>query len=139
MADATCTVSNYWKYAVLEWIRYHTYKAVLMKPGFTFDKDNHKLYSDITAYEVAAGYGYITGGIDMVASSAVQDDINDMGILSFDNVTFIPSGADVSLCGVIIVDVSGGNVIFGFASAGGTVVASDGIGYVMRNIKARMI
>jgi hypothetical protein len=137
MADAICTISNYWKYYLLTLISGHTFKAVLMQPGFTFNKDAHMHYADISPHEISGLYGYTTGGIVLNNPSAAQDDINDRGTISFDDLTFIPSGADVSLCGAIIKDFTT-DVIIAFASAGGTVTAIDGVGYMMRNIQGRI-
>ena len=137
MAEAICTISNYWKYYLLNLIVGHTFKAVMMQPGFTFNRDSHKVYADISAHEIAAVSGYIVGGIELINPVVAQDDVNDRGTLSFDNLTFIPVDADVSLSGTIILD-STVDVILAFASANGTVTAIDGIGYMMRNIQGRI-
>jgi hypothetical protein len=137
MAEAIGIISNYWKYYLLSLIEGHTFKAILMQPGFAFNRNSHKVYADISPFEIAAVSGYIYGGIELTNPVVVQDDINDRGTLSFDNLPFVPSGADVSLSGTIVLD-STADVILVFASTGGTVVAIDGIGYILRNIQGRI-
>jgi len=126
-------LSNYFPYKLLSLITGKTFKAVLMASGFTFNRATHKLYADISGSELPTAYGYTAGGIVLSGAAAAQDDVNMKGTLTFNNVTFIPSGGNVTFCGAILYN-STDNIVCGFADAGGNVTAIDGVGYVISNL-----
>ena len=47
-------------------------KMALLTSSYTPDQENHKLYSDVSAWEVANGNGYTTGGATL-ANKAVTE------------------------------------------------------------------
>lgn len=133
MSTPTAELGNYFAYKLINLLVGKTFKAILMQSGYTWNKATHKVYADISASELAGGSGYTTGGLALSGNTTAQDDVNDKGTLTFNDLTILPSGADLTFCGALIYN-STDNIICGFANAGGDVVAVDGVGYVLRNI-----
>lgn len=102
------TLSNHFKYQLLKKaidMDNDTFKLCLMASGFTFDKDAHATWADVSASELAAGNGYAAGGATLANSTVTEDDTNDKGSVAFDNVTFMASGGSIGPTpGAIIYD-----------------------------------
>lgn len=82
-----------------------TFKCCLMDTGFTFDKDTHHYYSDISASEIANGNGYTTGGVTMAGVSVTEDDTNDYTTVAWStNPAWTASGGSISAIGAIVYD-----------------------------------
>jgi hypothetical protein len=47
-------------------------KAALLTASYTPDKENHKLWSDVSASEIAAGNGYTAGGYTLVNKAVTE-------------------------------------------------------------------
>jgi len=63
-------------------------KAVLLDPAFVFYKNLHGTLADITANQLATGYGY-TQNSDTIANQAVaEDNVVDAAVLTADTVTW---------------------------------------------------
>jgi hypothetical protein len=120
------TVSNNFKYQLLNLLVAKTFKFYLMMPGFTFDQDAQKVYADIATNEIATAGGYTHGtGITLSGIAVAEDDANNQGIITWGNVSFTPTGASLSICGAVLVNTTD-DIIVGFEDAGGTVVIADG-------------
>ena len=125
--------SNYWKYSKLNLFVGDTHKLCIMQPGFTFSKSTVSTYASISGSECGTAYGYTAGGITLSGISVSQDNTNNRGKMTWSNVTFTPSGGNISFCGACIVNTTK-NIVLNFLDAAGTVVATDGLPYVINNI-----
>lgn len=92
----TETMSNTIKRMLLEQVSGDSFKMSLMDGSFSFNKDTHATYADISGNELAAGSGYTGSGEQMTVSGEVlEDDENDRALLEFLDVTFsVTSGED---------------------------------------------
>ena len=76
-----------------------------MQSGFTFDKDNHEEYSDVSGQELAAGNGYSAGGNTLAGVSVVEDDADDRCEITWNNTTWVATTGPIGpTCGAIIID-----------------------------------
>lgn len=138
MASAASNKCKYllWK-KVIDGVN-DTFKIALMNTDFSFDKDNHHSYSDVSANEVASGSGYTTGGNTLTGNTVTENDTQDAGILSFNNTTWTMSGADLETVGAIIYDDTlsspTADPIIAFIDFGGTLVTYDGGTFTIANI-----
>jgi hypothetical protein len=82
-----------------------TFKIILMQSGFTFDKDAHHGYADVSASELAAGNGYTTGGNTLSGVSVTENDTTDLTEITWNNSSWTASlGAIGPTPGAIIYD-----------------------------------
>ena len=80
------------------------HKIALMVPAFSFNKDTHGTWADVSASEIAAGNGYTAGGASLTISGEVlQDDVLDKGVLNFNPIRWDATGGDIAECGSAIV------------------------------------
>jgi len=106
----------------------NTFKLLLMATGFTFDKDNHEEWADVSASEHATGNGYTTGGNTLAGVAVTQDDTEDRVEITWNDTYWIASGADIAASpGAIIIDDTVANdPIVGYINFGGEQVIPDG-------------
>jgi hypothetical protein len=134
---ATNTVSNYWKYKMLNNYVAKVFAVLLMQPGFVFDKDAHLDYADISASECTTANGYTKGtGLVLTISAVSQDNTNDRGKIAFSNVSFTPTPGNISLGGALIWDVTD-DIIVGYEDADGTITINADQPYVFTNLEIR--
>jgi hypothetical protein len=82
-----------------------SFKIILMQSGFTFDKDAHHGYADVSASELAAGNGYTTGGNTLSGVAVTENDTTDLTEITWNNVSWTASlGAIGPTPGAIIYD-----------------------------------
>lgn len=112
----TITLSNHWKYQLgkkMVDVSADTFKIILMNDSFAFDKDAHATLADVIASpsaELATGYGYTQQDKALSGGTWAEDDTNDKGIRTFDNVTWTASGGDIGPTGsAIIYDETSGS------------------------------
>ena len=110
---AVKTVSNRFKYSILSAISGHTIKAILMASGFTFDKDTHHVYSDVSASELTTANGYTAGGATLTGITVTEDDANDRATFTANDVTWTASGTGLTARACIFYDTSNSNTIIG--------------------------
>lgn len=105
-----------------------TFKIMLMAAGFTFNPATHDLLADVSASEVAAGYGYTTGGNTLAGVTVTQDDVNNRALVTWNNTSWTASGGDVGpVCGAIIYDDTlASDPIVGFIDFEGEYTEADG-------------
>lgn len=104
------------------------FKIMLMGSGFTFDPDTHDELADVSADELAAGYGYTTGGNTLSGVSVDIDTVNDRVNVTWNNTSWTASGGDVGpVCGAIIYDDTvTDDPIVGFIDFEGEYTEADG-------------
>lgn len=112
-----------------------TFKILLMKSGFVFDKDTHQDYADVIASEVANGLGYTTGGVTLTGAIVSVDTALNVAKLLWDNPVWTASGGPLVASGAIIYDdstlVGSGDdytdAVISYIDFGGDVTITDGL------------
>jgi hypothetical protein len=139
---ATSTVANKIKYLmVTKGIDFSsdTFKCCLMASGFVFDKDVHHYYADVSAYEVADGNGYTTGGATMTGVSVTEDDDNDYTNVAWSDPTWTASSGNISAIGAIVYDDTASyDPIVGYIDFGETATTVDGRVFTITAVKFRV-
>lgn len=64
-----------------------TIYAALFPSTFSFDKDAHDTWADVSASEIT-GTNYPTGGTELLNKAVTHDDASDKGIWDADDVTY---------------------------------------------------
>ena len=118
----------------------NTFKAIAMKEGFVFNRTTHDLYSDVSSYEQATGFGYTVGGVTLSGVSIAQNDTDNRADITWNNITWTASGGDVGpLAGVIILNDSLTNdPVVGYIDFGGAYTVADGGTATVANVKVRI-
>ena len=112
-----------------------TFKIILMDTGFTYNKDTHATYADVSASELATGNGYTQNTKTLANPVVTEDDTNDRASVTWDDVVWTASGGSIGPTpGAIIFDDStSDDTILGFidfttdqtATSGGTFTIPD--------------
>ena len=119
-----------------------TFKVILMKSGFVFNKDTHHCYADVIASEVANGLGYTTGGATLANVAIAANDTLDRSELTWDDVQWDAVGGALVTSGAIIYDdttATGSghdytDAIVSYKDAGGDITAPDGNPLILQDI-----
>lgn len=119
-----------------------TFKIILMAINFTFDKDDHNAYSDVSAFELPTGNGYTSGGQGLTGVDVNTDDVEDRAEVTWDNATWTASGGSLSVVGAIIFDDSTAegsgddytDAIVAFIDANGVQTVADGAALTVSNL-----
>ncbi len=91
------TVSNHFKYQQgLGLINLSTdsFKIILMNSAFTFDRDAHATLADVTASQLATLNGYTQDNKELDNQAWAEDDTNDKGLFTCDDVTWTATADD---------------------------------------------
>lgn len=111
------------------------FKAKLMAPAFTFDKDAHGTVGDLPANEITAAgsYAELTLTVDTAWN---QDNVNDKAYIDWADATWTASGAAFDdFASVIVYDAThASDVIVGCIDLGETVSLTDGNTFELQNI-----
>ena len=108
-----------------------SFKIILMNTGFVFNKDTHHAYANISAYELATGYGYTQNTKTLTGVSLNEDDSDDRCEITWDNPSWTASGGDIGPTpGAIIFDDTVtspvADPIVGYIDFGGDQTQVDG-------------
>ena len=136
----TITNSNHAKYQIgLKKIDFEndTFKMILMKPTFIFDKDTHATLSNVTKDQIATGNGYTQNSITLTNPSASEDDTNDRFIITWNNVTVTASGGAIEDFSSVIVydDTTADDTIIYHAALGTTVSLTAGLSFIANSLQ----
>lgn len=136
----TITNSNHAKYQIgLGKIDFKndTFKMILMKPTFIFNKDAHATLADVTANQIATGNGYTQNSITLANASASEDDTNDRFVVTWDNITVTASGGAIEDFSSVIVydDTTTDDTIIYHAALGTTVTLTDGLSFIANSLQ----
>lgn len=138
--------SNKCKYLLLKKVidfSADSFKIILMQSGFSFDKDTHEGYANVSASEVANGNGYTTGGAVLAGVSVTEDDTADLGKVTWTNPSWTASGGDITASGAIIYDdtVSSptADPIIGYIDFGGDITQANGGTFTIANPMVRIL
>jgi len=133
----TVTASNHWKYQLGKKqvdISADTFKIILMNDSFAFDKDAHATLADVTASpsaELATGYGYTRQNKELSGGSWAEDDSEDKGLRTFDNVSWTASGGSIGPTGSAVVydDTTSDKTVVGCIDYGTDYTVPDGASF----------
>ncbi len=112
-----------------------SFKVVLMNTGFTFDKDTHATYANVSASELATEYGYTQNTKTLQASTVTEDDTNDRASVTFaddgtysKDVGWTASGGSIgpSPGAIIFDDTSSDDTVVGYIDFSSDQTATDG-------------
>jgi len=114
-----------------------TFKIILMQEGFVFNPDAHDLYANVSASEVANGFGYTTGGNTLAGVAVTQNDTDDRVYVTWNNTSWTAAAGDIGpACGAIIYDDTvADDPIVGFIDFLGSYTEPDGGIATIANIK----
>lgn len=119
------------------------FKIILMATGFTFNKDTHHGYADVSASELANGNGYSTGGNTLAGVAVTEDDTDNRTEVTWDNTSWTASGGAIGPSpGAIIYDDTPtspqADPIIGYIDFGGDQTQADGGVASIANIEVRI-
>jgi hypothetical protein len=109
----------------------HTFKIILMASGYSFNIDTAHGYADVSASELAAGYGYTAGGATLSGVTVTENDTTNLCEVTWANPTWTASGGSIGPSpGAIIYDDSAtspqADTIIGYIDFGGDVTQATG-------------
>ena len=82
-----------------------SFKIILMASGFAFDRDTHHGYADVSASELATGYGYIQNTKTLAGVVVTEDDVDNRTEITWNDVTWTAVGGAIGPTpGAIIFD-----------------------------------
>lgn len=116
------------------------FKIILMDTGFSFNKDTHETYTDVSGSELASGNGYTTGGNTLAGVSVTEDDTDDRTEITWNNTSWTASGGNIGPTpGAIIYDnTEATKTIVGYIDFGGEQTQADGGTATISNIEVRI-
>jgi len=105
-----------------------SFKIILMQSGFTFNKDTHHQYSDVSASELGTGNGYTQNTKTLAGVSVTEDDTDDRTEVTWSNVTWTASGGAIGPTpgAIIFDDTHADDAIVGYIDFGGDQTQADG-------------
>ena len=117
-----------------------TFKIILMQSGFTFNKDRHETYADVSASELGTGNGYTQNTKTLAGVSVTEDDTDDRCEVTWSNVTWTASGGAIGPTpgAIIFDDTDGSDSIVGYIDFGGDQMQADGGVATISNIELRI-
>jgi hypothetical protein len=108
-----------------------SFKIILMASGFVFNADTHHGYADVSASELATGYGYTRNTKTLSGVAVTEDDTDNRCEVTWSNVTWTASGGAIGPTpGAIIFDdtvtTPTADPIIGYIDFGGEQTQADG-------------
>ena len=135
--------SNHFKYMLVKGdidFDTDTVKCALMASGFTFDKDAHATWADVSANELAEGNGYTSGGNTLTLSSITEDDTNEWAEVAYDDTEWTASGGSIGPTpgAILYDDTTADDTIIGYIDFGGDQTVQDGQKLIIKDIRIRI-
>ncbi len=130
----TSTLSNHFKAELFEGnidLDGDTLKAALLSGEFTFDKDTHATWADVSAYETVGG-SYAEQTVDGVAIA--EDDTNDRARFTCNDLRWNATGELRSNALILYDDTSGDDTVIGCVEFGTSVTTGDGSSITIESI-----
>lgn len=124
-------LSNHFKYQLAtKKVDFSTdsFKVILMASGFTFNKDTHATYADVSASELATANGYTVNTKTLSGITVTEDDTNDRASAVWANVVWTASGGSIgpSPGAIIFDDTTTDDTVVGYIDFGGNQTATNG-------------
>jgi hypothetical protein len=136
----TVTIPNHLKYLlVYAYLNGATVDIILMDTGFVFDQDNHALYADVSASELATGNGYTAGGVALTGIAFSEDDADDRAEVTWSNKSWTASGGSIgpSPGAMLFVDSETDDPILQYIDFDGDKTEPDGGTFTVGDIELR--
>ena len=135
--------SNHFKYQLAKGeidLDVDTVKICLMATAFSFDKDAHAVWGDVSASELATGNGYTQDTKTLANVVITEDDTNDRVNVTWDNAVWTASGGSIGPTpgAILYDDSSADDTIIGFLDFTTERTAADGGTFTVSNIIFRI-
>lgn len=120
-----------------------TFKIALMQTGFTFNKDTHHGYADVSASELSTANGYTAGGATLGGVAVTEDNIDDRTEITWSNAIWTAYNGPIGPTpGAIIYDdtvaAPTAKPIVCYIDFGGDQTQADGGTATISNIEVRI-
>jgi len=117
-----------------------SFKIILMDSGFTFNKDTHHGYADVSGSELGTGNGYTQNTKVLANVSVTEDDTDDRTEITWDNASWVASGGPIgpSPGAIIFDDTDASDSIVGYIDFGAEYTQADGGTATITNIEVRI-
>ena len=102
----TLTQSNHYKYQLSKKkidLSADTLIMILMNNTFAFDKDAHATLANIAADQLATSNGYTRNAKELANKVLAEDDVNDKGKMTCDDVSWTASGGSFGPTGAAVI------------------------------------
>ena len=111
-----------------------------MVSGFTFNKDTHHGYADVSASELPTGNGYTANTKTLAGVVVTEDDTDDRTEVTWSSVTWTASGGDIGPTpgAIIFDDTEAGDSIVGYIDFAGNQTQSNGGIATIANVEFRI-
>ena len=113
-----------------------SFKIILMNNSFTFDKDTHATYANVSASELATANGYTVNTKTLAGVAISEDDTNDRAAVTWSNVSWTASGGSIgpSNGAIIFDDTTVDDSVVGYIDFGAAQTATDGGNFNIINV-----
>lgn len=117
-----------------------SFKIILMASGFTFNRDTHATYADVSASELATNFGYTQNTKTLGTATLSEDDTNDRLSVTWANAVWTASGGSIgpSPGAIIYDDTTTENTVVGYIDFGSDQTATSGGTFTVPNIEFRL-
>ena len=137
--DVVLTLSNHYKYQKAKKLidlSADTLIIILMDTGFAFDADADATLADVTADQIATGYGYTQDTKALANLVLTEDDANNRAYMSCDDPSWTASGAALPSVGAAIIydDDTADDTVIGCIDFGVNYTTSDGTTFKIEDI-----
>lgn len=132
-------ISNHFKFQLVSGLvdfDTDSMKIVLMSNSFTFDKDTHATYANVSASELATANGYTQNTKTLAGIAITEDDTNDRAGITWSNVSWTASGGSIgpSNGAIIFDDTTVDDTVVGYIDFGSAQTATDGGNFNIINV-----
>jgi len=139
----TLTVSNHAKYQIGKKeidLSADTLKIILMNTTFAFDEDAHATLADLTADQLATGNGYTQDDKALTTLSWTEDDTNNQGLMTCDDVSWLAAGGSIGPTGAAVIydDSTGDDTVIGCIDFGTDYTITDGNTFEIRDLEIKI-
>lgn len=113
-----------------------SFKIILMNNAFTFNRDTHATYANVSASELATGNGYTVNTKTLAGVAITEDDTDDRGEVTWSNVSWTASGGSIgpSNGAIIFDDTTADDTVVGYIDFGSAQTAADGGNFNIINV-----
>jgi len=136
----TLTISNHFKYQLMDKqvdLSADTLKIILMDNAFAFDKDAHATLANVTADQLSTANGYTQNDKTLDNLVLAEDDTNDKGKMTCDDVTWTASGGSIGPTGAACIydDTTSDDTVIGCIDYGTDYTIGDGSSFSIKSIE----
>jgi hypothetical protein len=132
----TMTLSNHYKYQLMDKqidLSADTVKIILMNNTFEFDKDADATLADVTGDQLASLHGYTQNDKTLANLVLTEDDVNDQGIMTCDDIEWTASGGNLGNgatgAAILYDDTTADDTVIGCIDYGTDYTIPDGSGF----------